>query len=74
MKVSINKYEVIIFKGATVGDAVLAYSESSYKQVLHGKLVIADIYGNRTEPDGPVSEGQSFVLKRIPENSSKQKK
>jgi len=63
MKVFINKTEVILFKGATLGDAVLAYSKQSYELLKTGKIVIIDRFGNRTEPDGPVDEGQKFVIK-----------
>jgi hypothetical protein len=64
MNIFINNHKITIFNGAAAGDAVLAYSERSYKQVLHGNLVIVDIHGNKTEPDGPVIEGQSFFLKK----------
>jgi hypothetical protein len=64
MKVTINKCEVIIFKGATISDLVLAYSERSYKMLKKGKLCVYDRFGNLTEADGPVYEGQLFYLKR----------
>ncbi len=64
MKVTLNKTEVIIFKGATISDLVLAYSERSYKMLKSGKLCVFDRFGNRTEADGPVFEGQMFLLKR----------
>ena len=64
MKVTLNKSEIIIFKGATVGDMVLAYSHHSYKMLKSGKLCVFDRFGNLTESDGPVYEGQMFFLKR----------
>ncbi|MFA5971821.1 MAG: hypothetical protein WC780_05685 [Lentimicrobiaceae bacterium] len=64
MKVTLNKSEIIIFKGATVSDLVLAYSVRSHKMLQHGKLRVYDRFGNLTEPDGPVYEGQMFFLKR----------
>jgi len=65
MKVTLNKREISIFKGAKISDLVLAYSERSYKMLLSGKLCVYDRFGNLTEPDGPVYEGQVFFLKRI---------
>lgn len=64
MKVFINKKEIEIFKGANVGNAVLAYSKRSYKLLCSGYLSVFDKYGNQTEADGPVQEGQKFWLKR----------
>ena len=65
MKVILNKHEIFIFKGATIGDLVLAYSAKSFKMMLTGKLCVYDRFGNRTELDGPVYEGQMFFLKRV---------
>jgi len=65
MKVTINKNVITLFKGATIGDMVLAYSQRSYKMLKKGKLCVYDRFGNRTEPDGPVYEGQLFYLKRF---------
>jgi hypothetical protein len=64
MKVILNKSEINIFKGATISDLVLAYSERSYKMLKNGKLCVFDRFGNLTEIDGPVYEGQMFFLKR----------
>jgi len=64
MKVYLNKTEIIIFKGARIGDMVLAYSERSHKMLKSGKLCVYDRFGNLTETDGPVYDGQVFFLKR----------
>ena len=64
MKITLNKNEITIFKGATIGDLVLAYSERSYKMLKSGKLCVYDRFGNLTETDGPIYEGQIFFLKR----------
>ena len=64
MKVTLNKSEIIIFKGATISEMVLAYSVRSHKMLKNGKLCVYDRFGNLTETDGPVYEGQMFFLKR----------
>jgi hypothetical protein len=64
MKVTLNNNEIIIFKGATISEMVLAYSLRSHKMFKNGKLCVYDRFGNLTEPDGPVYEGQLFYLKR----------
>lgn len=64
MKITLNKSEIIIFKGATISDMVLAYSARSHKMLQSGKLCVYDRFGNLTEPDGPVYDGQLFYLKR----------
>jgi hypothetical protein len=64
MKVTLNNNEIIIFKGATIGEMVLAYSVRSHKMLKSGKLCVFDRFGNLTETDGPVYEGQLFFLKR----------
>ena len=63
MKVFINKHEVIIFEGAHIGDAVLSYSARSFKKVMDGTLLVVDCFGNPTEPDGKLTEGQTIRLK-----------
>jgi hypothetical protein len=64
MKVYLNKTEISIFKGARISELVLAYSQRSYKMLKSGKLCVYDRFGNLTETDGPVYEGQVFFLKR----------
>ncbi len=64
MKVTLNNSEIIIFKGATISEMVLAYSIRSHKMMRNGKLCVYDRFGNLTDPDGPVYEGQLFYLKR----------
>jgi len=64
MKVTLNNSVINIFKGATISEMVLAYSTRSYKMLKSGKLCVFDRFGNLTEPDGPVYEGQLFYLKR----------
>jgi hypothetical protein len=64
MKVYLNKTEISIFKGARISELVLAYSQRSYKMLKSGNLCVYDRFGNLTETDGPVYEGQVFFLKR----------
>lgn len=64
MVVILNKKEISIFKGATLYDLVLAYSKRSYKMLRNNKLCVFDQFGNLTEPDGPVYNGQTFYLRR----------
>ncbi len=64
MIVYINDEPVTLFEGARLGDAVLAYSGSSFTLLFSGKLKILDRFGNTTEPDGPVYNGQKFQLIR----------
>ena len=68
MKVYIDTHEVIIFEGATVADAVLSYSKVSYKKVIGGKLLVIDCFGNPTEADGLLTDGQVLKLRRKPVN------
>jgi hypothetical protein len=68
VKVYINKREVTIFEGAHVADAVLRFSLSSYTKFLKGELRIIDSFGNHTEPDGPLTDGQDLrLMKSTPE-------
>jgi hypothetical protein len=63
MKIYINGLEIKIFRGATLGEAVLAYSKESYAKLRDGQLGIYDRFGFLTEPDGPAVEGRHYVLK-----------
>jgi hypothetical protein len=62
MKVIVNGEEVIIFRGATVSDAVRNYSEKLFRQLKKGELIITDRFGNLTEPDGELTEGEILIL------------
>jgi hypothetical protein len=64
MKAILNNREITLFKGARLSDLVLAYSRKGHKMLLSGQLIVCDRFGNQTESDGPVTEGQVFVLKR----------
>ena len=64
MKVTINDTEISIFQGARIRDALLAYSPRSLRMVIAGTLSVIDRFGNLTEPDGPITEGQQLTLKR----------
>jgi hypothetical protein len=65
MKVYINEKEITVFNGATLGEAVLAYSGESYVKLKDGLLGIYDRFGFLTEPDGPAGENRHYVLKEI---------
>jgi hypothetical protein len=64
VKIMMNNREVVIFSGATVADAVRAYSRRSAKLLENGKFRVFDQYGNRTEADGELTDGQKLYLKR----------
>ncbi len=65
MTLFINNKPVTIFAGATLEMVVLRYSRRSHSLLKSGYLGLYDRFGNPTEPDGPVSEGQHFFLKVI---------
>ncbi len=62
MKVFVNNTEIDIFRGATIIDAVRAYSPEDAKLLLSEILMAADRYGNRTDVDGELVEGQEIKL------------
>lgn len=62
MKVFVNDRGVEVFRGATLLDAVRAYSRVSFKRLLSGYLAVFDRFGYRTEPDGPAVEGGHYFL------------
>lgn len=64
MTVFVNNHQVSIFQGATVGDAVLAYSKNSWKKVKNGQFFITDRFGFITETDGPLKENQRIFIKQ----------
>lgn len=65
MKVWINKREMITFRGACLGDVLRLYSQRSLSMVRKGHFGVFDRFGYLTELDGPVAEGQHFMIKRI---------
>jgi hypothetical protein len=64
MIVFINNREMAIFRGATVIDAVRIYSLRSSRMLEHGFLQVFDRFGNHTEPDGELTQGQILFLKK----------
>jgi hypothetical protein len=64
MIVFINNRKVEIFSGATVADAVRIYSGRSSKLLHNKKFRVFDRFGNQTETDGELSEGQKLFLKK----------
>jgi hypothetical protein len=65
MKVFLNNKELIVFKGATLGELVLFYSKTSFKKLKTGYLGIFDRFGYLTEPGGPAFEGGRYYLRII---------
>jgi hypothetical protein len=64
MDVTVNGKPIRIFSASTAGDAILMYSESSFRRVMSGDLVICDRYGNEIDPGGSISsETQLFIKK-----------
>jgi hypothetical protein len=63
MIVYINQQEIVIFAGARIQDAILAYSRDELDRVIKGDVLIFDRFGNLTDPDGAMIEGQHFTLK-----------
>lgn len=64
MKVFINRKEITIFASARVIDAVRAYSLRSAKMLLNGTLNAHDRFGNQTDPDGRLIDGQILTLRK----------
>ena len=64
MKIMLNGHEVVIFSGGRVIDAVRAYSIRSAKLLENEKFVVFDRFGNKTELDGELTEGQQLFLKK----------
>ncbi len=63
MLIYLNGKQVLIFSGATILDAVRAYSLTSSKRLVSGYLAVYDRFGYRTEPDGPAMEGGHYFLR-----------
>ena len=64
MKVFVNRKEITIFTGARVMDAVRAYSAYSAKMLLKGAFTVFDRFGNITETDGRLTEGQILTIRK----------
>jgi hypothetical protein len=62
VKVYVNNREVILFRGASVTDAVRAFSPDSAHLLESGALIALDRFGNETDPGGELSEGAVILL------------
>ncbi|WP_163582127.1 hypothetical protein [Gracilibacillus saliphilus] len=66
MIVTINNQTIKLFKGATLKHALLKTDEQLYKSVVKKEAIIKDQEGNRTEVNGAVADGWSYVVvKRV---------
>ncbi|HOY31446.1 MAG TPA: hypothetical protein PKW80_06175 [Bacteroidales bacterium] len=65
MKIRINRTELVLFRGATIADAVHIY------YALHGKKIpkifpaVKDRFGNFVAPDGRLTDGNQLYIKTI---------
>lgn len=64
MTIFINNQKIEIFRGAMVRDAILRYSKDDYDLLQCGRIMVFDRFGNITEPDGELTEGQVLYLKK----------
>lgn len=64
MKVFVNRKEIAIFTGARVIDALRNYSLRSAGLVVKGIYTVYDRYGNITEPDGRLTDGQILTIRK----------
>ena len=64
MKIFVNRKEITIFTGARVIDAVRAYSLRTAGMVLKGVYSVFDRFGNTTEPDGRLTDGQILTIRK----------
>lgn len=65
MNVTVNGEKVEIFQGATVKDALRAWSADSLKAVKNGASRVTDKRGREIMLDGALSDGQALMVKAV---------
>ncbi len=71
MKVIVNNIELIIFRGATVGDAIRAYYSRQGKKAPSSLPEVEDTYGNYVAHDGALTDGSQLIIKNMEEHYEK---
>ncbi|MBK7212346.1 MAG: hypothetical protein IPH88_03400 [Bacteroidales bacterium] len=64
MLVYLDQKEIQVFRGARLMDALLAFSPKLFDKVVNGDCLILDRFGNITELDGPLREGQKLFTQK----------
>lgn len=54
--------------GATVEQAVLAYSQDAWNDVRHGRASVVDGSGSRIDWDGSMYDGARVYVRKLPES------
>jgi sulfur carrier protein ThiS len=65
MKVTVNGKTVEIFAGATVADALRAWSAEALPAVQRGERTVTDKRGRRVMLDGALAEGQALFVTAV---------
>lgn len=63
MKVTVNKTELTVFRGATVIDAMRAYYTRKKKRAPSPLPEVEDAYGNSVAHDGALTDGSRLTIK-----------
>lgn len=65
MKVTVNGKTVDVFAGATVADALRAWSAEALPAVQRGESQVTDRHGRRVMLDGALAEGQALQVAAV---------
>jgi hypothetical protein len=67
MNVTVNSENVEIFQGATVADALRAWSPEAFRDVKKGARRVTDKRGREVLLDGELAEGQALTVAGVQE-------
>ncbi|MDF9799519.1 hypothetical protein OKW21_004782 [Catalinimonas alkaloidigena] len=62
MTVFVNEEPLRLFRGANVGDAIMKYSESIFRDILSRRKVVTNATGKALPLQGDVHDGDRFVV------------
>lgn len=62
MKVTVNRTEISIFRGARVADALRQYYSRHKKAIPKVLPEVEDKYGNKMAHDGKLTEGSIIII------------
>lgn len=65
MQVTVNGWTVDIFQGATVADALRAWSAESLQAVRDGRRRVTDARGREVMLDGALSDNQALRVDEV---------
>ncbi|WPP48981.1 hypothetical protein [Catalinimonas niigatensis] len=62
MTVFVNEEPLRLFRGASVGDVIMKYSEAIFRDILSKRKIVTDVTGQPLKLQGNIQDGDHFKI------------